>query len=424
MPAVRAGFAQNARKTRLDKFQYKNMFQFVLVAFLFGTSIRSMSMDRRFSVRVVALLMLLTASLTFLFSYVVFDHRFGLNSEHHADVQRFRELREVISARYVGEADEAHLTEVALAATVHALGDRWSRYLTAEEYVYHLVRVQNQHQGIGILFNREEDTNEVWIDSVTPGSPAEEAGLLAGDVIVRMAGRDTAELENEEVRQLVTDHFGESIVLEVRGTDDAMRTVYVEVRTFFVNPVTFEMMEGNVGYIRIANFDITSREKAVAAIDALLEEGAVSLICDVRTNPGGRVNELLMVLDYLLPEGELFVFEDQDGTEHVRTSGPDYLAMPMVVLVNENSFSAAEFFAAILQEEDWAQIVGEQTSGKGRSQIIIPLRAGAALQLSTSRYLTPGRVDLYEAGGVTPDYVMENEPGEDLQLEWALGLLR
>jgi len=380
-------------------------------------------MDRRFSVKIVALLMLLTASVTFLFSYVVFDHFFGLSSEHHADVQRFREMREVISARYIGEADEAHLTEVALAATVHALGDRWSRYLTAEEYAYHLVRVQNQHQGIGIVFSRVEDTNEVQIDSVTPGSPAEEAGLSAGDVIVLLAGQDTTELENEDVRQLVTDHFGESIVLEVRSADDVVRTVYVEVRTFFVNPVTFEMMEGNVGYIRLANFDITSGEKTLAAIAELREAGAESLIFDVRSNPGGRVHELLMVLDYLLPEGELFVFEDQNGNEQVRTGGADYLAMPMVVLVNEHSFSAAEFFAAILQEKEWAQIVGEQTSGKGRSQILIPLRDGAAIQLSTSRYLTPGRVDLYEAGGVTPDYVVENEPGEDLQLEWALGLL-
>jgi len=381
-------------------------------------------MDRRFSMKTVIGLMLLAVSATFLLSYFALSFHFGVHSEHHADIQRFREMREVISARYIGEVDEVYLTEMALAATVIGLGDRWSRYLTAEEYAYHLVRVQNQHQGIGIVFNRVEDTNEVRIDSVTPGSPAEEAGLLAEDVIVRLAGYDTIELENEDVRQLVTDHFGGSIVLEVRGADDVIRTVYVEVRTFFVNPVTFEMMEGNVGYIRIANFDITSGEKTLAAIEELRETGAESLIFDVRTNPGGRVNELLMVLDYLLPEGELFVFEDQNGNEQIRTSGSDYLAMPMVVLINEHSFSAAEFFAAILQENEWAQIVGAQTSGKSRSQVMIPLRDGAAIQLSTSRYLTPGRVDLYEVGGITPDYVIENEDGEDLQLEWALGLLR
>lgn len=367
--------------------------------------------------------MLLVAAVSFLLSYFALSFFFGAFSPYHEDMQRFREMREIISRRYVGEADEAHLTDMALAATVFALGDRWSRYLTAEEYAEHLVRMRNQHQGIGILFYRTEDANEIHIASVTPGSPAEEAGLLAGDVIVRVADYLGAELEDEEVRQVITAHYGDSVMLEVRGTDDAVRTVRVEVRAFFVNPVTFEMKEDNVGYVRITNFDLTSGEETLAAIEALLEAGAERLIFDVRSNHGGRVDELLMVLDYLLPEGELFVFEDQDGTEHVRMSGQDYLSMPMVVLVNAHSFSAAEFFAAILQEKDWAQIVGEQTSGKGRSQVIIPLRGGAAIQLSTSRYLTPGRVDLYEAGGITPDYPVENADGEDLQLARALELL-
>jgi len=372
----------------------------------------------------MAAMMLCIAVISFAAAYIVLSFQFGAWSPHHADTQRFREMREIISRRYVGEADEAHLTEIALAATVLALGDPWSRYLTAEEHAEHLRRSSNQHPaGIGIVFNRIEDTNEILIDSVTPGSPAEEAEILVGDVIVRVAGQLGAELDNEEVRALIVEHYGGTVELEIRGADDGMRTLYVEVRTFFVSPVIFEMMEDNIGYIRIANFDLASGGETLDAIEALLEEGAESLIFDVRSNPGGRVDELLMVLDYLLPEGELFVFADQDGNESIRMSGSNYLAMPMVVLVNGNSFSAAEFFAAILQENDWAQIVGVPTTGKSRSQVLISLRDGAAMLLSNSRYLTPGRVDLYEAGGVQPDYLVENADGEDLQLEKALELL-
>jgi len=380
-------------------------------------------MGRQFSMKAVAAIMLCVAIVTFAATFIVLSFHFGAHSPHHGDMQRLREMREIISGRYVGDADEAHLTDMALAATVFALGDPWSRYLTAEEYAEHLVRARNQHQGIGILFYRIEDTNEILIDSVTPGSPAEEAGLVAGDVIVRVADQPGAKLDNEEVRQIITDHYGGTVTLEVRGEDDVMRTVYVAVRAFFVSPVAFEMKEGDVGYIRIANFDLTSGTETLDAIETLREDGAESLIFDVRSNPGGRVDELLMVLDHLLPEGELFVFADQDGNESIRMSGPDYLAMPMVVLVNGHSFSAAEFFGAILQEKDWAQIVGTPTSGKSRSQIMISLHGGGAVQLSTSRYLTPGRVDLYETNGIQPDYLVENADGEDLQLAKALELL-
>jgi len=342
------------------------------------------------------------------------------------EVARFVEAREIISRYFIGEVDESALTDAALSAVVAALDDSWSNFMTAEQYAAHLRAVGNRRQGIGLVFSRDEETNEIVVVETTPESPAEEAGLVTGDVLVAFITTErqyTPALETEDIRDIIDAHFGGTLTLEVRDESGVTRTVLVEVREFFVNPVSFEMLERAVGYIRIANFDSASGAETIAAIETLRKEGAVGLLFDVRSNPGGRVGELLQILDYLLPEGEIFVFEDYAGNESIRYAGPDYLDMPMVVLVNENSFSGAEFFAAILQEEERATVVGMPTTGKGRSQLIIPLEGGGAIRLSTSRYLTPGRVDLYEAGGIRPDVQVENVDETDRQLERARQIL-
>ncbi|MCL2569135.1 MAG: S41 family peptidase [Oscillospiraceae bacterium] len=387
-------------------------------------SVQKDNRNRRYTAQTVATVALLTAIATLLLAFLGFRHLYGMHSETWQEASRIHEARRIISTYYVGTVDEALLTEAAIAASVAALGDNWSRYLTAEQYAAHLQAVGNRQQGIGISFERDEETNEIVVMSTTPGSPAEEAGLVYGDVILTVAGWDSAKLSNDEVRQIIGEHYGGAVSMDVRDAAGETRAIYVEVRAFFVNPVTFEMLEGEIGYIRIANFDVGSADEVILAIEALLEDGAESLVFDVRGNPGGRVTELLWVLDHLLPEGEIFVFEDYAGNESVRYAGPGYLEIPMVVLVNGWSASAAEFFAAILQEREWATIVGTGTSGKSRSQVIIPLMGGDAIVLSTSRYLTPGRVDLYERGGIRPDVWVENVgDGVDRQLGRAREIL-
>ena len=369
-------------------------------------------------------LMLIAASATFLLSFFLFHHMERGGDSLQAELARIHEVRSIIAERFVGEYQESDLTEAALFATVHALGDRWSHYLTQEQVEAQLRRSGNRHQGIGISFHRHEDTNEMLVVGVTPGSPAEAAGLLPGETIVVLEGHFTRDLTTEEIQQLVTDQFENYVTLTVRSEYRRMRTIEIEVKEFYVTPILYELKGENIGFIRIINFDETSAMGTVEAIHALKEMGAEGLVFDVRANPGGRLQEFLSIMDYLLPEGEIFVYEDQHGIEHVRHSGPNYLKMPMVVIVDAGSFSAAELFAAVLQEYDWAQVVGVPTSGKNRVQVIIPLSTGSGLHLSVSRYLTPGRVDLYESGGVQPDYVVENEiGGEDLQMEKALEVI-
>ena len=178
----------------------------------------------------------------------------------------------------------------------------------------------------------------------------------------------------------------------------------VERRTVLVTVATGKMLKGNIGLITIANFDSRCAQETIAIIDSLLEQGAVSLIFDVRNNPGGYASELVKVLDYLLPEGELFRTVDYAGTEDVDYSDAACIdPMPIAVLVNAQSYSAAEFFAAALRDYDAAVIVGEKTCGKGYFQYTYPLNDGSAVGLSVGEYFTPKGQNL--AGiGLTPDY--------------------
>jgi len=347
------------------------------------------------------------------------------------EVQQLQRAREIINRHYMEPIDEAALTEKLLITMVEFLEDEWATYLTQAEYEEIQRRNENRFQGIGTRSVRDEYTNEWIVSETMPGSPAEEAGLRSGDTIVTIEGISTGLQTDQERAEIISSNYGGSVNLEVRDLAGEMRTVVVEVRAFDVNPVAFEMLEDNIGYVRIYNFRRPSGRETIAAIETLQEEGAEGIVFDVRNNPGGGVNEVTQVLDRLLPEGEIFVYADYAGQEtEIIYSDTEYLDMPIVVLINENSASAAEYFAAVLQEFnqkmecDTITIVGVQTTGKGRSQQTHSLPRGGAIRLSTARYLTPRRRDLQEGEreerGVRPDV---KEADEDFQLEKAIQIL-
>ena len=181
--------------------------------------------------------------------------------------------------------------------------------------------------------------------------------------------------------------------------------MYTVQRRIVKTPVaTGMMLEGNVGLVTIYNFDARCAEESIAAMESLFEQGAEKLVFDVRYNPGGYADELVKVLDYILPEGELFRTVNYAGQENVDMSDEKCLTgIPMAVLVNGDSYSAAEFFAAALREYGYAIVVGEQTVGKGYFQRTYELKDGSAVGLSVGKYFTPNGVSLAEAGGLTPD---------------------
>ncbi len=351
---------------------------------------------------------------------VYFSTVFGGGEEFSA-AKKFSEVYHIIDDRFVGEADMDGVTDAAYRAMVEATEDQWSYYMTAEEYEYYKEYQQNSYQGIGVSIEEDEDGGYLRVKIVAEDSPAQRAGITIGDRFIELNGQDLKGMTTSEVKVLIGETKGQEFELKLLSKDDEDRTVKVTAGLIFSDPVKYEMLDDGIGYIRIKNFESKSGSGAISALTELIDQGAQGIIFDVRGNPGGMLSELTNVLDHILPEGDLFVSVNQNGVESVISSDADSVDIPMVVLVDANSYSAAEFFAAALSEYGVAQLVGEPTTGKSRSQINIFLSDGAAVHLSTNGYLTPKRVDLAEQGGLTPDYVVQLS-GDDADY-FASGLL-
>ena len=348
---------------------------------------------------------------------------------------KLEELEALIEEKFIGEADPEKLADAAAAAMVKATGDRWSYYIPAEEYASYREQSENAYVGVGMTIQATEDGSGFLILDVVPEGPAEEAGIRVKDLLIRVEDTDVRTLTAGEVRNLVKGEEGTYVSLTIlrRGTNE---TISVQRRRVETPVATFEMLEGNIGLVTIENFDERCAEESIAAIKTLRKNGAEKLIFDVRHNPGGFADELVDLLDYLLPEGELFRTVRYDGKEQVDESDANCLEIPMAVLVNSYSYSAAEFFAAALREYEAAVVVGEPTVGKGYFQTTYRLSDGSAVALSIGEYFTPKGVNLAEEG-VTPDVVVTVEeqeaegiyygtltPEEDPQIQAAIKALK
>ena len=315
------------------------------------------------------------------------------------------ELSQLIGDRFIEDVDFGKMEDAAAAAMVDSLDDQWSYYLTAEEYVAHMEQMNNAYVGIGITISGTEDGSGVEVLKVETGGPAMDAGILVGDLIVAVEGQNVAGMTTAEMRNLVRGREGTFVTLTVSRSGETF-DLSVERRTVQTAVAAGQMLEGKIGLVTIYNFDSRCADESIGAVEDLIAQGAEALIFDVRNNPGGYKDELVKLLDYLLPEGALFRSEDYRGVVQVDESDAKCLKMPMAVLVNENSYSAAEFFAAAMSEYNWATVVGTQTSGKGYFQVTYRLRDGSAVGLSIGKYTTPNGVSLQDVG-IIPDVVTE-----------------
>ena len=311
------------------------------------------------------------------------------------------QLESLIEERFIGEADLTALEDAAADAMVNATGDRWSYYIPASEYQTYQEQMANAYVGVGITIQAAEEDAGFVVMAVNASGPAAEAGMQVNDLLIEVGGQDVRGMSVSEVRNLVRGEEGTFVDMTVMRKGEHM-TLSVE-RCQVQTPVAeYEMLGNGIGLVTIANFDSRCAEETIAAIESALDNGAKKLIFDVRHNPGGYANELVQVLDYLLPEGEVFHTVTYDGKENIDYSDEKCLDIPMAVLVNSGSYSAAEFFAAALQEYEAAIVVGEKTTGKGYFQNTFLLDDGSAVALSVGKYFTPKGSSLADVR-ITPD---------------------
>ena len=349
---------------------------------------------------------------------------------------KLEELRNLIHTRFVGEVTDAKLDDGAAAGMIAATGDKWSYYISASDYAAHMEQMNNEYVGIGVTISTEQTDDGFRILSVEPESGAYDAGILPGDVICQVAGKPVTELGADGAKALIRGD--ENTVVEI-GVLRGEEKLIMEVTRKRIKLVVAQgqMLPENIGLVTIKNFDERCAEETLAAIDSLIEQGAKALVFDVRFNPGGFKKELVKILDYLLPEGPVFRSISYSGEETVTQSDAQCLEIPMAVLINSASYSAAEFFAAALSEYDKAVLVGEATTGKSYFQNTFNLSDGSAVALSVGKYCTPNGVSLADVGGLKPDvevpvdedtwnklYAGAMEPAQDPQIQTAIAALQ
>lgn len=351
-----------------------------------------------------------------------------------AGQSKLDQVEALIEERFIGEVDNTALEDAAVAAMVAATGDRWSYYIPASEYAQHVELTQNAYVGIGVTIQVSQEPAGLEVVQVTEGGSAQAAGIVVHDVIVEVAGQNCAEIGLDATRNLIRGEAGTQVQLVI-DRDGQELTFTVTREQIDVPVATYEVLDSGYGLVTIANFDAKCAKDSMEAIEILMEQDVKGIIFDVRFNPGGYKSELVELLDYILPEGPLFRSETYDGKTQTDTSDANHIEIPMAVLVNGDSYSAAEFFAAALQEYDYAIVIGEKTCGKGYFQNTFQISDGSAIALSVGKYYTPNGVSL--AGvGITPDETVEVDeetyaaiygatldPEEDPQIQAAISAL-
>lgn len=328
----------------------------------------------------------------------------------------------VMKSYFYEEFDDKDLETGIIKGLVEGLDDPYSVYYTADEYEEFMISATGNYAGIGAVLSKDATTGKVSIANVYEGSPAEEAGLKKDDIIISADGYDAQEGDLSTFVQHVRGEEGSDVELVIQR-DGQEISVSCTRRTIQVPSVSYRMLNdasGNatIGYIQIAEFSDGTSSEFKAAIEDLKSQGMKSVIYDVRSNPGGILTTVTDMLDYILPKGTTVYMLDNKGEKTEYTSDAEtYLDMPCVVLVNENSASAAEIFSGAIRDFDYGTLIGTTTYGKGVVQNTFPFNDGSALKLTIASYYTPSG-ECIQGTGIVPDVELEYEYSGDTDSEY------
>ena len=379
---------------------------------------------KKVSLGALAVLVIVAVVLTFMITYVLLSQSYvklmsekeastgGLTEEAYAKITQ---IEQMLDEEFLYDIDESVLTDSTIKGYMYGLGDPYAEYFTAEEFEIITADTNAEMQGIGISVTYHQEYNAIYITSVFPESPALEAGVCPGDMIfyVKVDG-EMVSVASLGYTMAVTHLQGKAGTLAefvvYRGEDLSESREFSIERGFITEyTVTSKVhpADSTVGIIQITSFDLKTPEQFKSAMDELVSKGCEKLVIDVRNNPGGELVSVCTTLDMLVPEGPVIRTVDKDGNEEiVYTSDKNETDIPMAVLMNGNTASAGELFAATLKDYDKAVLVGTTTFGKGSMQTIKSFTDGTAFKY-TYRYYCPPFSDNYDQIGIEPDVVSE-----------------
>ena len=398
-------------------------------------------MSKKISLSAAIVLILLGALLTFQITYVSmlakYQNEVQMLTASQSAYEKLNYVDALYRNNYVGEIDEEELSDYLIRGYIAGTGDKYASYMTADEFSAYMEESSGEMVGIGvhIIYNNEMGALEVI--SVMRDSPALEAGVEPGDLIVMVGDESVAELGYYPAVDKMLGDLGTVAQFTVRRGAN-----YEQIKEFSIirekvtdTTVESRIYDGDIGLIRITQFAENTGESIRTAVADLTAKGAESLIFDVRYNPGGALTGIVDTLDFLLPEGPIIRIIDKQGNEEAINSDASCIEMPIAVLVNESTASAAELFTSALQDYKLATVIGTTTYGKGTMQTVVSLPDGSGLSISYRMY-NPPYSDNYEGIGVVPDielpldealldknfYKITDE--EDNQLQTAVKIVR
>ena len=344
-------------------------------------------------------------------------------------------IEQIVDKDYLGEIDENKIFDETIKGYVVGLNDEYSQYFTKEELdKYKTDNIEGQFVGIGVYIIQDTEKNAIRVLAPIKGSPAEKAGILAGDYIVKVDDQAYTGEQITEATNKMKGKEGTKVKIQIIR-DEKNLDFEVERANVRVNPVEADIYEENIGYLKISSFDQGSGSEVTKKVEELKEKNIKSLMIDLRNNGGGIVDEAIEIADlFTNKDSTLLITKDKHGNENISKAKKDkVIEVPIIVLTNENTASASEILAGALKDNNVAKIVGTTTFGKGVIQELLTMKDGTGLKLTTNEYYTPNRNKINKVG-IEPDEKIElpeeyknilSIPKEvDTQLNKAIELLK
>lgn len=402
-----------------------------------------MNFDKKNNIYKIIMVIIVTMLVTFLITSVVFYNYYMKTDNGNIEAltkyisvsdsttvleKKIEILKKYLEKDYIGELDEEKMLEAALKGYVAGIGDKYTEYLTNDELEDLMVSVNGNYVGIGIYMTKNDD-GDILVLLPIEGSPAKEADLQTGDIIKKVDGKECNGLELTDVSNMVKGEEGTKVNLEILR-DNKTFSIDVERRKVEIKYIETKVLDGNIGYIEMLGFEENCTAKFKEELEKLKKQNINSLIIDLRENGGGLVTEAISMSELFVPMGDIILKTyDKNNIETVtKSTNPSTEKMKIVVLVNENSASATEIFAAAIQDNEVGTIIGTTTYGKGIMQEVEPLAIGGALKVTIEEFRTPKGNKIHEVG-ITPDIEVENEKltteeTQDKQLQTAINFLK